>query len=265
MRAGRYVYYGPDAEVVLSDPFLDRHCFWIETDAPDDEPWIGLGFRPRERREVTDIRGVLWLDRGTAELRVLEYRYTPLPRRVPARHVGGRLEFERLPSGAWIIDRWWIRTPGERGRARIPRIEEAGAVVLRARTVEELAVLRAEERTGVITGVVDDDAGAPLPGAVVYLSGTEHRANTGTDGRFRLRVPAGRYALSFHHPTLDSLGVYPEPVEVEVGAGDSVRVRLGPSAGPPPRRPREGSVRRGVRSHERARRVELPRRAPARI
>ncbi len=226
MRPGRYSYYGPDADVVLSDRFVERHCFWIDTDPPDDAPWIGLAFRPRERRDITDIAGVLWLDRATAELRVIEYRYTPLPPRVPARNVGGRIEFERLPSGAWIIDRWWIRTPGAPRELGLAGIEESGAVVLQARTVEELAVIRAEARVGIVTGSVMDHGGEPLPGAVVYLSGTEHRDTTGEAGRYRLRAPAGRYTLTFHHPALDSLGVFPAPTEIDLEPGDSLTVRL---------------------------------------
>ncbi len=84
-----------------------------------------------------DIRGTLWLDARTGELRNVEYEYTGLPdgsRRSPS---GGRVEFRRLPSGAWIVSRWYIRTSrilrGQRAdRQRqeiIADIREAGGEV----------------------------------------------------------------------------------------------------------------------------------------
>ncbi|NIQ25989.1 MAG: hypothetical protein GTN88_05475, partial [Gammaproteobacteria bacterium] len=109
------LYYAPDAEVLLSDSFLDTHCFALEP-ARDERPGlVGLAFRPVRGRGVTDVEGVLWLDERSAELRYLEFRYAGL--RFPA-HMdvarsgfGGRLDFERLPTGAWIIRRWRIRGP----------------------------------------------------------------------------------------------------------------------------------------------------------
>lgn len=121
LSAGGYVqttpegmfYYSPDAEVLLSDAFLDDHCFRTVDGRGDDAGLIGLAFEPIRGREVPEVRGVLWLDRHSAELRFLEYNYTglPLPWSVPTDDLGGRVEFERLPSGTWIVRRWWIRMP----------------------------------------------------------------------------------------------------------------------------------------------------------
>ena len=73
-------YYAPDADVLLSDTFLADHCFKIE---PRDEfehlGQVGLAFQPIPERKKPDIKGVLWMDEKTAELRTLEFTYTWLP------------------------------------------------------------------------------------------------------------------------------------------------------------------------------------------
>lgn len=102
------LYFGPDAEVLLSDAFARTHCFQT---VPGERPGrVGLAFEPLDRRR-SDIRGVLWLDEATAELRVLEFAYTgPIAGAVAEEH-RGRMAFRRLPSGRWIVDEWWIRLP----------------------------------------------------------------------------------------------------------------------------------------------------------
>ena len=104
------VYFGPDLDVLFSPSFLTLHCLRAELPPPDgDTTLVGVGFEPVRDRSVSDIAGVLWIDRRTSELRNLEFRYTSL--RLRARHAGGRIEFRRLPSGAWVIERWWLRAP----------------------------------------------------------------------------------------------------------------------------------------------------------
>lgn len=108
LREGRdsLSFYGPDARALLSDEFLDTHCLYAEAGAPGE---LGVAFEPADDRGIVDIRGTLWLDAHTGELRRVEYKYTGLtddPRGAPA---GGRIEFRRLRSGAWIVGRWHIR------------------------------------------------------------------------------------------------------------------------------------------------------------
>jgi hypothetical protein len=117
-------YYAPDALVLLSDGFLDTHCFHTERGRGATRGLLGLAFEPVRGRRVTDVAGTLWIDPRTAELRHLEFRYRNLPREDDWRGVGGRVEFRRLPTGAWIIERWYLRMP-EVGRSF------AGRMVLR--------------------------------------------------------------------------------------------------------------------------------------
>lgn len=103
-------FFAPDAEVLLSDSFLSRHCFRL---ARDDSArnLVGVEFEPRPDRHIPEISGVLWVDRETAELRSLVYRYENLELPVETEHLGGRVEFDHLPDGGWIVRRWEIRTP----------------------------------------------------------------------------------------------------------------------------------------------------------
>lgn len=85
----------------------------------------------------------------------------------------------------------------------------------------------------VVTGVIHDSlAGAPLQGATVQLvvAGTGELLRTavsGPRGGFTLGdVPAGRYALGFLHPVLDSIGIEPPVKDVEIRGGAPLRVQL---------------------------------------
>ncbi len=107
---GAYHYYGPDAQVLLSDPFLDSHCFRLVEDQ-DQPKLIGLSFEPVGRGNLPDIEGTFWISRETAQLRLLTYRYTWAPWQRARGVASGRIEFEGTPTGAWIIRKWWIRMP----------------------------------------------------------------------------------------------------------------------------------------------------------
>jgi hypothetical protein len=113
-------YRAPDADVLLSDSFVALHCLWAEPPPPDHPEWVGIGVWPaQDRRGLSDIEGTLWLDRASSELRVFEYRYTGLPRELTPAKAGGRVEFERLPTGHWIVSRWSIRMPQTAIRQRV--------------------------------------------------------------------------------------------------------------------------------------------------
>lgn len=127
-------FYGPDAQVLLSDPFLDSHCFRYRTGA--DDLTVGLAFEPvRESTDRVDVEGVLWLDRETSLLSTLEFRYTGV--QAPS-HLGtgpgpsGQMVFDQLPAGGWFVREWWIRTPAgsrERGMQRYVTYAEQGGRV----------------------------------------------------------------------------------------------------------------------------------------
>jgi hypothetical protein len=228
---GSYTYYGPDMQVLLSDPFLDGHCFRV-VGGGEGEGLVGLAFEPVER-SLPDIQGTLWLDGETAELRYLEYGYTRYPWPLEdVRSLGGRVEFEQRGDGRWFVRRWWIRMPSVgmssgamRQAVSLQAIREGGSEVVDARPEGgwQIPSLR-----GSVEGVVMDATRLrPLEGARVYLSGTAFATESGPDGRFRIEgVRPGVYGVSFTHSRADALGFLPGLEEVEVAAGESAQVAL---------------------------------------
>ena len=231
--SGTY-YFAPDERVLLSDAFLDGHCFRFTRTEPESE-LVGLAFEPIGGRNV-DIAGVLWLDEETRELRFLEYRYVNLRVGVPTERIGGHVEFQRLPTGAWIARRWWIRMPEiavERTTRLGREIELRTLSGIHERGGEVVAV---ETRSGGriaeldrprVQGVVYDSArGRPLEGADVFLLGTDRSTRTDAQGRFTLSTEAGDYSLAFHHPRVDSTGFQPPPLPLHMRPGVVRQVRL---------------------------------------
>jgi carboxypeptidase family protein len=107
-------FYAPDAVVLQDSAFLETHCFAVVRRQERSVSQIGLSFTPVPGRRVPDVRGALWLDEASDELRALEYRYTRLPAGQNDERIGGTIEFLRLPVGGWIVHRWQIRMPRTR-------------------------------------------------------------------------------------------------------------------------------------------------------
>jgi len=155
-------FYAPDAEVLLSESFLGLHCFRLVRSESAPRRLLGIEFEPapgrRVGRPLPDIRGVLWLDRESAELQSLEFGYANLQLPVPTDPLGGRVEFDHLPDGGWIVRSWEVRTP----LAEIRELREGGRRQQRVR----LAGLQLEGRQVLAvwrTGDVQADPGAELP------------------------------------------------------------------------------------------------------
>ena len=136
---GRVAYYAPDADVLLSDSFVRRHCFRLVRGRGKSAGLLGLSFEALPESRLPDIEGVMWVDPTSAELRWLDFTYVNIAASIKQQGLGGMVEFARLPSGAWIIRSWWIRVPvvewipgqGQRpGRYRLTGIDEGGGQVL---------------------------------------------------------------------------------------------------------------------------------------
>jgi hypothetical protein len=110
-RIGDTTFVAPQADNLLSDVFASTHCFEVRRDPDKHRGLVGLSFEPALKRSVTDVTGVIWLDSASAELRYMEFRHTNSFPEVSPRKYGGRLEFERLPNGIWIVSRWFLRLP----------------------------------------------------------------------------------------------------------------------------------------------------------
>ncbi|MBM3907039.1 MAG: carboxypeptidase regulatory-like domain-containing protein [Gemmatimonadetes bacterium] len=200
-------YYAPDADVLLSETFAATHCLGLTQGTGERAGWIGLTFRPSaSRRDYVDVRGTLWLDRASNELRRMEFTYEGLPLAMQRAGAGGEVEFTRLPMGIWFVSRWelwmprmtlppgtprlmglwvrggdvwWIRIgstlvysngrvePAPKGLAAARAAARAVADSVQASAA--CAPTEADDPGGILRGVVTDDRGAPLADAVVTV------------------------------------------------------------------------------------------------
>ena len=239
------VYWAPDAGVLLSDAFLDTHCFRVQEGGTDAPGLIGLAFEPVPGRRIPEIAGTLWLDPATSQLRWLDYGYRNLnlPTVLSGRDIGGKVEFQALPNGTWIVNSWRIRMP--RGGTAINPLTGSSVVTLEGISEQGGDVIRVHGNEGTvleadlggrIVGIVFDSLRAGLAGARVFIEGMPVEVPTNAGGRFELaHLQSGVYSVNFTHPYLEAFSYRPEPFQVEVGEGTETPAQVN-FAAPPVRR-----------------------------
>ncbi|MDF1506320.1 carboxypeptidase-like regulatory domain-containing protein, partial [Roseisolibacter sp. H3M3-2] len=238
-------FFAPDASVLLSPLFAASHCFRAVRAAEGQDGLVGLAFEPvAQSRPRPDVRGTLWLDGASAELRHVDFEFVNVPApdgggpmTVPRNAApGGRAEFARTASGAWIVRRWHIRLPVlTRWRSNIGAESPIGLTPTRRATYGVAELLeRAGEATplgespddrpaAVVAGVAFDSvAGAPLVGAEVTVGGS-HRARSDDAGRFRVPLwMPGEYEVRVRHPRLVAAGMGVVGTTLPLASGDSL-------------------------------------------
>ena len=221
---GGTTYWGPDANVLLSESFASTHCIRPQLPPADTGSLagvLGVGFEPADaKRGHVEVRGVLWVDRRSAELRSLDYTYVNVASVVEHAGAGGHVEFLRLPDGSWTVGRWWIRSPivettifrepstvpgappSQRTSQRLIGIHESRGDILELRRGGAMWWERGRVSAAIR---VIDPAGAAVR-AMVSLNDTARSAATADDGVVRFdRVLPGPARLMVHVPALDSL------------------------------------------------------------
>jgi hypothetical protein len=227
---GGEVYRAPDAATLVSDQFVKSHCFSAIRGYGPETGLAGLEFKPARIGSQPELTGVLWLDPKTNTLRSLNFDYVNLPIPLRVARTSGRVEFQELPSGQWIVPRWYIRMPRV---SRIVSTDVRSPAVARdtllgyqevggaSRPAGTGAAMGAESGVAQSAGTQGSSEAAPaaqsLISGIVYDSTTERglggvQVSTG-GGRFRTTTTAGGHyelavdgalndTITFEHPRL---------------------------------------------------------------
>jgi hypothetical protein len=235
--AGAVDYLGPDAETLTSSVFAMTHCFRL-VPPQAGRPWLGVAFRPLPDRggpAIVEIEGTFWVDTTSAALRLLEYRYTNAPPTFSRVGAGGRIEFDRLSSGEWLIRRWTIRLAMDVVQRRAtenvralstPYVAASGGFVtsLEGGTTELLPPPARTWRAQFSTA----DATARLDGATVEFAEGGYFAVADATGAATVGdVPTGRHSVFASTALMRALTLPPIRLTAEVatdGGGGAIRV-----------------------------------------
>lgn len=224
------MFAAPDARLLLSDEFIATHCF-RPLPVNRTDRLRGLEFQPVPNRALPDVRGAIWIDGTSSELRHLEYGYTGLPGLVQSLGPGGRLEFTRLASGEWIVSQWFIRmvrferdSPSQDPKLMGYRFR--GGRAEPAREGENLMT------HAIIRGTVTDSTiSAPLPGVMVRVQGTSDSTTSDGSGQYRIETLAsGPRILEAIHPKMGLLKAAQRDILVSIGDSTSADFAVPPLA-----------------------------------
>ena len=236
------VYRAPDAGTLVSDQFVKSHCYTPIRGYGQEAGLTGLEFRPARVAGAADLTGVLWLDPKSNALRSLNFDYVNLPIPLRIARTTGRLEFEQLPDGRWIVPRWYIRMPrvarvttNEVGAPATPHdslvgYQEVGGAARPAGSARlagaaAVGAVRTAGSGGAtggaigttapddsppnanqssIVGIVfDSSSGRGVPGVRVWSGGGRYRTVTNSAGRYELAIETPfTDSIVFEHPRL---------------------------------------------------------------
>lgn len=233
-------YRAPGLDMLASPYFFGDHCFKLASGR--DRALIGLEFTPApDRRKLAEIRGTIWLDRATAALRRIEFRYVNPEARDTEAGARGEINFAALPNGAWVVTQWSIRMPvlevaravnrvpgrpsGAESQVRVAAVRVMGGELALATEGPDTLFAKAPL---VLAGTLTDSAtGRDVSGASVALVGTPLTATTGRDGRFAVSgVLPGEYVLEVRTASLDSVGTVHRVELLLTDPPPTVRVRV---------------------------------------
>jgi len=249
-------YVAPDLAVLLSPYFTRSHCFRMRDPGATPGARLALEFRPAATIRRSEIKGVLFFDAATRELRTVEFSYVNLPETVNDTLAGGEIEFAQLTNGAWIVPRWLIRAPipirsalGDTVRSAgsavntwrsdyriVPttsRMRITGGDLLAVRQGASPAVLWSRPTSTLEVQVVSRGAQGdePSPGAAVAFAGSTQQEVTDMQGRVRFPgMVGGDYAVEVSTPYYSAFDFEPERFRVSFSqvprtATQRVRVR----------------------------------------
>ncbi|MES2177924.1 MAG: carboxypeptidase regulatory-like domain-containing protein [Gemmatimonadota bacterium] len=229
-RDNETIYYAPGLDMLLSDVFVVDHCFRLTS----EKERLGVVFEPtRDRRNVPEIRGTLWLDRATSELRSMELRYVNVDSY--QEDAGADMEFVRFKEGGWVISRWSIRMPV---LEQVVRPQQYGGTQIQVSEVfvtgGEIVLARRGQDTlwaqppRVLSGrLVDSLSGDDVSNARVKLSGTTLEGTSDDRGRFHIGgVLPGEYTAEVRTVSLDSVSAVHQADITFTDASETHEIRV---------------------------------------
>jgi protocatechuate 3,4-dioxygenase beta subunit len=215
--AGGEVYRAPEAATLVSDQFVKTHCYAAIRGYGPETGLTGLEFRPAKVGSQPELTGILWLDPKANALRSLNFDYVNLPIPLRIARTTGRVEFQQLPGGQWIVPRWYIRMPRVAQMTSTDSLlgyQEVGGTSRPAGTAAPVSVTNAvipaiEDKPAAgpqsfISGVVyDSTTGTPLQGVQVSTGGGRFKTTTSTGGHYELAIDGPLSdTIVFEHPRL---------------------------------------------------------------
>jgi hypothetical protein len=237
-------FYAPDLDVLLSPYFSDEHCFHLANASAADSSLIGLDFEPAARPQHVEIRGTLWLDPMSKELKTLNFAFVNIPGTSADTLLGGHVDFARLTTGAWILPSWSIRMPTP---VRTPTLQTFsstfGPTTIRTRGRWHMSTDVIRVAGGDVRAVRRGDAGdsvlwrrptgsarivamapegdqRPAAGAIVRLAGSPYGGYTDVQGQvFFEQVLPGTYLFEATTPLHDAIEAPADRATVAVRAG----------------------------------------------
>src|SRR5450759_676806 len=236
------VYRAPDAATMLSDQFVRSHCYAAIRGYGPETGLTGLEFKPARVAAQPELTGVLWLDPKANALRSLSFDYVNLPIPLRIARTTGRVEFQQLAGGQWIVPRWYIRMP------RVARVnstnvgsppvssdslvgyQEVGGTARPAGTVSAAAPSPASApaadspqaaNRSMLTGIVyDSTTGRPLRGVQVSTAGGRFKTLTSSGGGYELAIDGAlNDTIVFEHPRLRLFHIAERRQSISMPAG----------------------------------------------
>lgn len=221
------VFHGPDAGVLASDTFLEDHCFQL---VPSDDPRrIGIAFQPTpQRKNLPEIQGTVWLDRGTSELRDIQWQYMNVARNIDDTATGGAMQFARLRNGAWVISRWSIRMPlvvmsgaTRRETVSFRGVKIVGGEVVSASSSGGQDTLWAGPKMTMRGFAFDSLNRKAMTAALVGIAGSNRTTVTDSSGHFQFdSMPPGAYRLLTQHEGLEAVGIPQQTTHAVLATAD---------------------------------------------
>ena len=236
-----YTYWAPDADVLLSRSFAESHCLSLAHETTVGSRQLGISFEPMTRHGVADIRGVLWVDRWSKQLRALDFSFVEASKAVEEVNGGGHLDFTPIADGGWIIPHWEVRVPvAVASNARLDRVipggrrnDNAPATRYIGGDIDEVQrggrVLWRPGRVNATVQVRDSAGHAAPMGTLVWVAADSVEAGrmptTDDEGLAHLdNAQTGTRAINVLTAIRDSLGLPPVQVVVRIDSAQATPI-----------------------------------------